>query len=378
MTRDDAARAQPRSGWIASPGFDLAFFYGGSVLAAAAGVVTLVRPELLIPLLWLWMLLIEGPHLFATFSRTYLDAGERRARGRLLWGSLLWFAPPLALWAAAELTGVRAISDGLLLFAALWAYHHGIRQHYGILAIYEAHARTPRFLWWLDKWALMGVLWVLYGLSLFILPVNERMWPELAAPGLAWPRALAEGVLWVALSALVLALVGGALWRAHKKLSLRPALFALGPVVALGGFQIFIIGVREPVYAAAVNPEQLLLSVTLVAGIVHGVQYLGIVIATNRRRYRRSDRADDRSLAARLGRAPALAYALAVVASVSYVLLDAGRAVHPGVDLVTADSSAAGFFMALYIGLFFHHYYLDQRIWHVRSDRRLRFELGLS
>ncbi len=38
------------------------------------------------------MLALDGPHLFATMSRTYLDARRRQMRRRPLLGSLAWFA----------------------------------------------------------------------------------------------------------------------------------------------------------------------------------------------------------------------------------------------------------------------------------------------
>ena len=53
------------------------------------------------------MLLLDGPHLFATVSRTYLDARERKTRARLLWGSLGWFAAGPAMFAASVLAGQR-------------------------------------------------------------------------------------------------------------------------------------------------------------------------------------------------------------------------------------------------------------------------------
>jgi dolichol kinase len=62
----------------------------------------------------LWAILIDAPHVFGTFSRTYFDRTERRNRGRLLWGSLLFFVvgPLMVLFGA-----------GLVFFfvAALWA-----------------------------------------------------------------------------------------------------------------------------------------------------------------------------------------------------------------------------------------------------------------
>jgi hypothetical protein len=78
----------------------------------------------------LWAILIDAPHVFGTFSRTYFDRTERRNRGRLLWGSLLFFVvgPLMVLFGA-----------GLVFFfvAALWAYYHLVKQHYGFMILYK-------------------------------------------------------------------------------------------------------------------------------------------------------------------------------------------------------------------------------------------------
>jgi hypothetical protein len=84
----------------------------------------------LVPMVALWAVLIDAPHVFGTFSRTYFDRTERRNRGRLLWGSLLFFAiGPIMVYAGA----------GLVFFflAALWAYYHLVKQHYGFMVLYK-------------------------------------------------------------------------------------------------------------------------------------------------------------------------------------------------------------------------------------------------
>src|SRR4030095_13205181 len=84
----------------------------------------------LIPMAALWAIFIDAPHVLGTFSRTYFDRTERQTRGRLLWGSLLFFAigPVMVL-----------IGAGLLFFfvAALWAYYHLVKQHYGFMVLYK-------------------------------------------------------------------------------------------------------------------------------------------------------------------------------------------------------------------------------------------------
>ena len=116
--------------WIIGARDDLVWFIG-SVVSSYLLLVLYVSGILpLLPMVALWAILIDAPHVFGTFSRTYFDRSERRSRGRLLWGSLLFFAigPVLVL-----------AGFGLVFFfvAALWAYYHLVKQHYGFMVLYK-------------------------------------------------------------------------------------------------------------------------------------------------------------------------------------------------------------------------------------------------
>jgi hypothetical protein len=116
--------------WIISTRDDLVWLIG-SVASSYLLLVLYVKGILpLIPMVALWAILIDAPHVFGTFSRTYFDRTERQNRGRLLWGSLLFFAVgPVMVYAGA----------GLVFFflAALWAYYHLVKQHYGFMVLYK-------------------------------------------------------------------------------------------------------------------------------------------------------------------------------------------------------------------------------------------------
>ena len=116
--------------WIISARDDLVWFVG-SVASSYALLILYVSGVLpLIPMVALWAILIDAPHVFGTFSRTYFDRAERRNRGRLLWGSLLFFVVgPVMVFAGL----------GLVFFflAALWAYYHLVKQHYGFMVLYK-------------------------------------------------------------------------------------------------------------------------------------------------------------------------------------------------------------------------------------------------
>jgi len=116
--------------WIISARDDLVWFIG-SVASSYALLLLYVAGVLpLIPMVALWAILIDAPHVFGTFSRTYFDRVERRDRARLLWGSLLFFVVgPIMVFAGL----------GLVFFflAALWAYYHLVKQHYGFMVLYK-------------------------------------------------------------------------------------------------------------------------------------------------------------------------------------------------------------------------------------------------
>jgi len=125
------ARAQVLSlRWIISARDDLVWFIG-SVASSYALLILYVGGVLpLIPMVAFWAILIDAPHVFGTFSRTYFDRAERHSRGRLLWGSLLFFVVgPIMVFAGL----------GLVFFflAALWAYYHLVKQHYGFMVLYK-------------------------------------------------------------------------------------------------------------------------------------------------------------------------------------------------------------------------------------------------
>src|SRR5262245_25902567 len=86
-------------GWIGGRRFDSVFFFGSALAALVAGVVLLAAPELIVPLWWTWLWLGDGPHLLATWTRTYLDGVERRRHPRLLALSLAWIATGPAAFA---------------------------------------------------------------------------------------------------------------------------------------------------------------------------------------------------------------------------------------------------------------------------------------
>src|SRR5436190_9672131 len=116
--------------WIISAREDLVWFIGSVASSYLLLVLYATGVLPLIPMVAGWVILIDAPHVFGTFSRTYFDRSEWKTRKRLLLGSLLFFliGPILVL-----------LGFGFTFFfvAALWAYYHLVKQHYGFMVLYK-------------------------------------------------------------------------------------------------------------------------------------------------------------------------------------------------------------------------------------------------
>jgi hypothetical protein len=116
-----------------------------------------------VALFWIFSLGFDGPHWYATFSRTWLDREEwvRRA-GLFLTCPLLFVLGPICVLAGECRFLGTAVWKGWFFFLALmWAHYHVVRQHYGFMVLYQVknHDRVP-FDRALDRALLAMGLWV--------------------------------------------------------------------------------------------------------------------------------------------------------------------------------------------------------------------------
>lgn len=371
-----ALPSTPRLEWIANRRFDLCFFFASGIFSLALGAVVLAAPSSLFPLWLAWLCCIEGPHVYATWQRTYFDTDVRRAQRPLLRHSLLWFLPAPMILAMSYLSAQPWLFELLLGFAALWSFHHLVRQHHGILALYQRLNRTSSSARWQDKTLLHACFWLSF---LLFLSANSSNRQILQLPEISTLLAHLHTMLAALIVGLILLWLGLLLQRYRNHASLKPGVFALFIATGTSLFALFVIGPHEPLLAKPRSAEQVFMAVTMVNGCLHGLQYLGIVIASSRRRMQ--IRVQLQGIAAsnfaqRLGNTPWLAYAFFLLLSIPYVGLNLLRG---GAPLGPAPSSlSAQIFLALYWGLFFHHYWLDQHIWKPSKDPQLRAELGLA
>src|SRR5678810_40309 len=101
---------------IISRGDDLIWFVGTALVGYLA--LALMSAGVSLALLTvIWLLVVDGPHVTGTVTRTYFDKQERLRLGWLLWALVpLLFIGPVAIY-----FGQGAL---FFLFAVCWQHYH--------------------------------------------------------------------------------------------------------------------------------------------------------------------------------------------------------------------------------------------------------------
>ncbi len=350
------AEQRVRPAWIVSARADLLWFtVGGAASAYIFWALWRFTHVPLILLVAIWAVIFDETHGFATISRTYLDAQERRRRGRWLWWSLAFFL------AIGPILFLLHLGDWLELATVVWGYYHVFKQHYGFMMMYKKKNRDflPEDMR-IDKLFFAAAFYFPF----LTFPLHSK---EAAAivpfPIPARLGSLYENVLLFALILITLAYVVRQAQKWRQGLSLnwpKQLLFAAAIPV---NFLLF-------------RTAMPLLGVYAAVTIFHNVQYHRLVWFYNQNKY-----GDDLGGARKYGLATlvnarwltyvaaAALYAIVFDVVPRFVLRDGVGLMNIG----TRNHIIFYFFAAP--GLL--HYWVDGHIWKVRSDPDLRTYLHL-
>lgn len=350
---------------------------GGIVVPLTLGVVVVAS----------WSLLIDAPHVFATLARTWLDPDEWTARRGVLYASLLFFAlGPLAVFGpylAGSLVPLDAATMALptslfFVFFRLWAYYHVVRQHWGFLVLYKkknddfGDPVENRADWWFFNAALYLPL---------LLMVTAPWYADTGLPPLGLDAPLAFGISLasilrpLALLSYPLTLVLYFLFQWRRYREGRPR----------NGAKLLFLFSIVPLHLVVFAHPLLALFVVPIVTVGHNLQYHRIVWVYGRNKYLESSeprfrfsRAAFRSVPAYLALGLAFTFLLyqgpfveLVKARLAYVF---DQWVFQGIGMVAgiARPEEAGVgarvVATLFLGWAMQHYYLDSKIWRVRSD----------
>ena len=373
-------RAPPASvRWIVGQRFDLVWFVGGALTGYAMFFLHAGLSLDMLTVWFVWFVLLDSPHFFGTYSRTYLDREQWRERRGLLLGSLaLFLVAPLVLLAsfAMHRAGLPHATAGLVALAAgvnLWAYWHVVRQHYGFMTLYQRKNDDTD-----PSDRRIDSLLLHIGLLAPFVAFLVRHPETRAVVGLAPVTNLGAVVTVSAIAVVVVALVFAARqiqrWRLGLPVNVPKILF-LSAVVPLH----LSIGYSEAVLTAPI------LGFAAFVTIFHDVQYHAIVWFYQRNRYRNDDAARF-GPAAWVGRSFVTFIACALTSGALMGFAGCSLGVQPGCTPLVDTSGMTLFggvslrdlFFGLFLGFLMHHYFLDQFIWRPSRDERLRLDLDLA
>jgi hypothetical protein len=343
--------------WIISAREDLVWFIG-SVASSYLLLILYVTGVLpLIPMVAGWAILIDAPHVFGTFSRTYFDKSEWKSRRRLMLGSLLFFVigPVMVL-----------LGLGLTFFfiAALWAYYHLVKQHYGFMVLYKKKNN--------DLAPIDNALDRLLLLFAFNYPFVAFIANDPVAMARV-PPVLRSGVNAVALLLLIgtIVLATGWLIRQVQRLVQRQPLNVPKYLLLAAAIPMHWIALLTPMPAKPI-------ALVAILTVYHNLQYHRLIWFHNQkyagtgvsRATHEQDARATYGAASFISRRLITYIALGIIFGIIY---QGPRQYFGYLNLHTGDSPAAlslpiQLGIAFLWGYAFIHYYLDSKIWRVRRD----------
>jgi len=353
--------------WIINAREDLIWFIG-SVAASYALLILYVTHLLpLIPMVAGWAILIDAPHVFGTFSRTYFDRSEWKTRKRLMLGSLLFFVigPVLVLLGAGF---------SFFFVAALWAYYHLVKQHYGFMVLYKKKnndlAPIDNAL---DRWLLMFAF--NYPFAAFIAHDPTAM--------ARVPPILRGGVNAVTMILLIGTIVLGVGWliRQVQRVIAREPLDVPKYLLLAAALPLHWVALITPMPAKPI-------ALVAILTIYHNLQYHRLIWFHNQKYGGTGVSPMGHAQDARATYGPAalisrrLVYYLGF--GILFGLIYQGPRQYLGyLNLHTGDSPGAlstpvQLGIAFLWGYAFIHYYLDSKIWRVRRDPSVGKALHMS
>ena len=339
--------ATARWQWIISASEDMLWFIGS--VASSYALLALIRLGVSpLVVLVVWAFVFDGPHVFGTFSRTYLDTEERRTRARLLWGSLAFFALGPTLYLAGY---------GLLFFffASLWAYFHLVKQHYGFMVLYKKKNRDlARVDNLIDRAFLLLGFW--YPFVRFVV-FNPATHPRVPFSVENQGAVLFERIVWWG---FVASAVVFAARQIQKFMRGEP----------LNAPKHLLLAAAMPMHwiVLAAMPHDRwgpVLAVPLLT-IFHNIQYHRLVWFHNQNKYRADEAARRHGWAATISRH----FVFYAIAGLAFNLI-----YHAPRYLLFGSAGLVGSF---FWGYAFIHYYLDSKIWRVRRDQQLGASLRMA
>jgi hypothetical protein len=349
---------------------------------------------------FVWVVTLDTPHFYASYFRTYLDKVERRRSRRLLIASLSVFGvgPAVLLACAAlyelDVAQFRLPWTAMIDFISVWAYWHVMRQHYGIMRLYNRKGgETGTAEAKLDAILLYGVLsFAFVAFLMSFPPARERigLGPLTSLPAAIWQSPWEGLTMLPADRILYLAAALGATLFVTRYLAFQGTKFLRGAPLNLPKlvFLATVVGLHSFMGFSGMLPPTTILAFTAVITIYHDIQYFFVVWFYARNRYGKSPQpVRQYGTAGFLSKSFPL-FLVAGILGISLPIWGFGCLIDRvpvcasglkfGGSTFMGDTAWILAFAWITSGFQMHHYVLDQFIWRPSRNAQLRKELKLE
>jgi hypothetical protein len=353
----------------------------------------------------------DSPHLFATYSRTYLDSTFFKQNKSLMLYSLLAIAIPPFLFISYYTVGGKVISEyfmGLFQIVALsYAYYHLSRQHWGIARFYAVkygENETDRLADMLLFVFGMGYPYVFFAKSHLInyipseglIEKNYFIWEQLIFSMFAIALFLFIIILInknnnkyyinIVKNSLLIITISTLIFLAILKFTWS-AVFEFLEYLFFSGFVLTLVGISTRIYFnfkfysqinaikwlfifTVLSVHNIILHLSVPLGFIiisltifHNIQYLKMVHVYNKNKYLTPSAEKEHGVAAILARNFGLAIFVYFISSAIITALRSNNILY----FFSIDPLSYFLAIAIFWGIAFHHYTLDAVIWRVRK-----------
>lgn len=377
-----------QTNWIISRNDDLVWFIFSSLSAYCLIFMFGVLEWNIVSIWFIWVMLVDSPHFFGTYSRTYLDKQELRDRKPLMVNSLLVFlVGPFFIGISYILYVARVQNYELPWFIflglfSLWAYWHVVRQHYGFLMLYKRKGDEKNILDYRLDSAILYIGLITPFLVFIVrepeakILLNQMLMPlsiQLTS-GVTGGMEILGAVILITSTALYAYRQLILIKRGHV-VNVSKLLFLLSiiPLHVFIGYSDFILNAGLLGFGAFVT-------------VTHDLQYFAIVWFYSKNKYRVEGSSQKFGLAATITKSLPVYLICAISMGVLFRLFGCGFQLHPGCMPIVSTSEAQLFgsfgidriLIGIFLGIAMHHYILDQFIWKTGKDKKLKKDLRIE
>ena len=367
------------SNWIIDKHNDLLWFMGACISGYILIYLNLGLGISAVLLTWFWIMTVDGPHIFGTISRTYLDKQEWITRSSLLIGSLLWFLLGPITVGTGIVFQTRQPFFIFLTFAQVWAYWHVVRQHYGFMVIYQrkngerSGRENPS-----DYWIFYTLMCAPF-ISFVLRHPDAR--PQL---GLGPTLTDIEMIILSIINIIIISAIVFYVAKEYQRYKINSTLNLPKTLFLFSCVPLHLLIFMHPYISTEIDIRLFAVFVTF----YHNIQYHGIIWFYNKNRYGRDENGKRFGPISRLNRNFYLYYLMGILFTITYryshwFFAGSNMPFAPGPNQISSLSlgnmfSVSDLAIGFWWGFAFNHYFLDQYIWRFSKDKRLNADLKLA